>query len=187
MATLRHQMANIISVPLSLLRLTFIKLLYPKNIHFSLIERFSPNVVIDTDRKSLLSFGKRVSIHSNSRLVAIEGGHLSLGDHTSLNVGCVIVSRKQVTVGSHVSFGPHVTIYDHDHTLSKGRSVKQTPYTYGDVIIDDYTWIGANVTILAGTHIGKNCVIAAGSVVKGDVPDNTILIQKRTNTYKNVE
>jgi len=33
------------------------------------------------------------------------------------------------------------------------------------------TWIGMNATILGGTHIGKNVVIAAHSVVKGNFPD----------------
>ncbi|MDD7390137.1 MAG: DapH/DapD/GlmU-related protein [Lachnospiraceae bacterium] len=40
--------------------------------------------------------------------------------------------------------------------------------------IDDDTWIGGNVTILPGVHIGKNVVIGAGSVVTRDIPDDVI-------------
>lgn len=40
-------------------------------------------------------------------------------------------------------------------------------------------WIGANTVILRGTTIGDNCVIGAGSVLKGEYPARTILLQKR--------
>ena len=46
-------------------------------------------------------------------------------------------------------------------------------------------WIGAGVIILKGVTIGENAVVASGCVVTKDVPDNTILIQKRLSTYKN--
>ena len=45
-----------------------------------------------------------------------------------------------------------------------------------------YDWIGANTVILRGTHIGANSVIAAGCVVSGNIPANTILVQKRENS-----
>ena len=57
----------------------------------------------------------------------------------------------------------------------------------GEIEIGDNTWVGAGTIILLGTRIGRNCVIGAGSVVKGDVPDNTRLIQKRINTVKGLE
>jgi acetyltransferase-like isoleucine patch superfamily enzyme len=36
-------------------------------------------------------------------------------------------------------------------------------------------WIGAGATILQGVTIGENSVVAAGSVVSKDVPDNVIV------------
>ncbi|UHA57884.1 hypothetical protein KDJ21_013390 [Metabacillus litoralis] len=45
--------------------------------------------------------------------------------------------------------------------------------------IGENVWIGSNVVILRDTHIGDNVVIAAGSVVKGNVPSNTIYLNKR--------
>ena len=43
------------------------------------------------------------------------------------------------------------------------------------IVIGDGTWIGMNATILAGTQIGKNCVVAAHSVVKGNFPDYCVI------------
>lgn len=44
-----------------------------------------------------------------------------------------------------------------------------------DVIIEDGVWVGCNVTILKGVHIGKGSVIAAGSIVTKDVPPYSIV------------
>lgn len=187
MSTFRHQLANIVSVPLSMCGLLFMKIFYPQNIYFSGIERFSPSVVIDVDRKSKIRFGKRISIHSRGRFVSKCGGELDIGNNTSFNIGCIVVCRKKISVGKNVSFGPNVVIYDHDHIMSPVCGAKGPGFNLGDIIIEDNVWIGAGSIILSGAHIGRNCVIAAGSVVKGRIPDNTVLIQKRVNTYKEVE
>jgi len=43
-------------------------------------------------------------------------------------------------------------------------------YEVKDVVIGDYVWIGADVTIMPGVHIGEGAVIAACSCVTKDVP-----------------
>lgn len=45
---------------------------------------------------------------------------------------------------------------------------------YGKITVGEYSFIGAGSTIMPGVHIGKNCVIAAGSVVTHDVPDEMV-------------
>ena len=187
MATFRHNIANLISVPFTLIRLSLKKVFYPKSIFFSGIERFSPNVVIDTDRKSKIQFAKCVSIHSGGRITSTSGGELSIGYRTSFNVGCIVTCRYRIKIGENVSFGPNVMIYDHNHSMNTVNGVKNAEFKLADVEIGDYCWIGAGTIILPGACIGDYCVIAAGSIVTGNVPDHTVLIQKRTNTYKGVE
>ena len=184
MHTLRHNLGNVVSTLLTMVSLSVKKMIYPRNIAFGGIERFSPGVVVDTDRKSKIVFGKRVSIHSRSRISATCGGEVRIGDNTSFNVGCIVTGRGRITIGKNVSFGPNVLMYDHDHIMDYDVGAGSGEYRLGEIEIGDNTWIGAGTIILLGTHIGKNCVIAAGSVVKGDIPDNTRLIQKRVNTYK---
>lgn len=187
MATFRHNMANVISVPFTFVKLSFIKLFFPKNLFYKPIERFSPNVVVDLDRRSRIVFGNRVSFHSGCRISANSGGDLEIMDGASFNIGCMIVCRYKVRIGKGVAFGPNVVMFDHDHVMRKECGAKNSEYKYGEIVIGDNTWIGTGTVILAGTHIGRNCVIAAGSVVKGTVPDHTVLIQKRESMYKDVE
>lgn len=43
------------------------------------------------------------------------------------------------------------------------------------MIIEKDVWIGANVTILAGVHVGRGATIAAGAVVNKDIPPYSIV------------
>ena len=45
-----------------------------------------------------------------------------------------------------------------------------------NIEIGENSFIGARVSILPGTTIGKNCIIGACTVVKGNIPDNSICI-----------
>lgn len=40
----------------------------------------------------------------------------------------------------------------------------------GDTVVGNDVWIGQNVTVMPGIHIGDGAVIAADSVVTGDIP-----------------
>lgn len=46
-----------------------------------------------------------------------------------------------------------------------------------DVVVDEDVWLGANVTLLAGTHIGRGAIVGAGTVVRGNqVPPYAIIV-----------
>jgi acetyltransferase-like isoleucine patch superfamily enzyme len=100
-----------------------------------------------------------------------------IGRGTGLS-GAVIHSRSSIKIGQFVGIGANTVIYDHDfHPVnhierrndSTSSCVKTKPIT-----IEDDAWIGANVMILKGVHIGKGAVIGAGSVVTKDIPAFTV-------------
>lgn len=45
-----------------------------------------------------------------------------------------------------------------------------------DVVVEEDVWIGTNVTLLAGTHLGRGCVVGGGAVVRGKVPPYAVVI-----------
>lgn len=47
---------------------------------------------------------------------------------------------------------------------------------YNSVSIGENSFIGAGVIILPGTTIGKLCIIGAGAVVKGNIPDYSVVV-----------
>jgi acetyltransferase-like isoleucine patch superfamily enzyme len=80
-----------------------------------------------------------------------------------------------VKIGKWCAIGHNVTILavTHDTGISTGPE-QLRPSRKGDVIIDDGVWIGSNVIITPGVHIGKMCVIGGNSVVTKDLPPYTI-------------
>lgn len=110
------------------------------------------------------------------------GCHTYIGDDTVINLNCTFLDAADICIGSRVLIGPDVKIYTTYHpTDSAERFAPSADGNYfktmaAPVRIDDDTWIGGNVTILPGVHIGRNVVIGAGSVVTKDIPDNTIAV-----------
>ncbi len=52
------------------------------------------------------------------------------------------------------------------------------------IIIGNHSFVGARASLLPGTHIGNNCIVGAGAVVRGYVPDNTIVMGNPAVIYK---
>lgn len=50
-----------------------------------------------------------------------------------------------------------------------------SPIVSAPVVVEEKVWIAANATILKGVRIGKDAVVAAGSVVTKDVPPYAIV------------
>lgn len=70
--------------------------------------------------------------------------------------------------------GPRVSFYTAGHPTD--AEVRKTDLEFGlPIHIESNVWIGGNAVILPGITIGRNSIIAAGSVVTKDVPGNTIV------------
>ena len=78
---------------------------------------------------------------------------------------------------------PKVSLLSEGHPVDK--NLRQT-LTAGKIHIKRNAWIGAGATILQGVTIGENSIVAAGSVVTMDVPDNTIVGGIPAKVIKNI-
>ncbi len=102
------------------------------------------------------------------------GARLKLGRNCGLS-GTVITAAVSVTLGDNVLCGANCTVVDTDfHHLDPTRRLDPCDIPAAPVVIEDNVWIGMGATILKGVRIGKNSVIAAGSVVVRDVPPGVI-------------
>ena len=183
---MKHAFNNIISVIYSFIKFCFIKIFHWKGFKYSLIERFSPNTdIYFLGENAKIVLGSKVRAHTLCRLRVVGKGQIYIGDNTTMNYGCMITSRNKIQIGQEVEFGPNVLLYDHDHDYKCKGGLKAGKYTDGEITIGDNSWIGANVVILKNTKLGKNCVVAAGSVIGNcEYPDNTVIYQKRETLTK---
>jgi len=113
----------------------------------------------------------------NTRLASTAGGNLIIGNHCYFNRNCTVNSRKQISIGGGSTFGPNVCIFDHDHGFGKNGQTGE--FKLGTIEIGENCWIGAGTVILRDTCIGNNCVIGAGCIVKGIIPDNSLVLMDR--------
>lgn len=162
----------------SLIKFCFIKLFHIKNFGFTVWNMVSPFTEIEIGKKARLSLGKMIRMRSGSKIRVRNGAEIKIGDNTSLNHGCMVISHEKIIIGKNVQFGPNVLIYDHDHDFRAKNGLKELKYKTSPVEIGDNVWIGTNTVILRGTRIGNNCVVGAGSVLKGYYDKDTIIIQQ---------
>jgi acetyltransferase-like isoleucine patch superfamily enzyme len=84
-----------------------------------------------------------------------------------------------IKIGQHVTISRDVLILNHDFSISQGLqavSIKNNGYFLKKVTIGNNCFIGAKTILLPGTYIGDNTIIGAGSVVKGSIPENSVVI-----------
>lgn len=91
--------------------------------------------------------------------------HLTLGHDVYLNQQVFIEAMAPVSIGDGCALGMQVMILTSHHPIgADGRwgGTEGRPVTIGD-----HVWVGARATILPGTTIESDVVIAAGAVVTG--------------------
>jgi len=157
------------------------KIQYGKRFQISLVQSLDKHFTLRISNKASVSIGKELVSRSNVTL-RVEEGTLTIGDKCFLNNNVSMTCMEQITVGNGCQIANNVVIVDHDHDYKNSLS----QFTKERVTIGNHVWIGANSVILKGTTIGNYCVIAAGSIVKGVVPDNTLYYQTRETVCKKI-
>ncbi len=123
--------------------------------------------------------GDNVKVSEDTVISVLNGGLLEIGDNVGIGRDCDIVCHNKISIGNGTLLAPRVMIFDHDHVFDKETGIHRKEFNTAEVAIGENSWIGANVVILRGTKIGNNCVVGAGSIVKGQFPDCSVIVQKR--------
>lgn len=119
------------------------------------------------------------------------------GDHRRVhaNSGCSLnntlfnTMSGDIYLEEYVFFGHNVCLLTGTHDVTKiGRGrIDSCPPDGRDIIIRKGAWLASNVTVLGPCEIGENTVIAAGSLVIGDVPANCIYAGSPAKFIKKIE
>ena len=79
-----------------------------------------------------------------------------------------------ITIGDRVTITSGVQFYTHDGGVWVFRKEHRDIDVFAPIRVGNNVFIGAYSILLPGTVIGSNCVIGAGSVVVGTIPDNCV-------------
>ncbi len=132
----------------------------------------------DSVRGSRIVLAARAVIDSFVKIKPAGGsGDLLIGERSVINSGCVLYTGNGIRIGADVAIAANCTFAPVNHAY-KARDVRISQQGFlpskGGIVIEDDVWIGANCVLLDGAVLRRGCVIAAGSVVRGEVPAYTI-------------
>lgn len=132
-----------------------------------------------------IDIGKGVCINNHgidsikgTQIFVSKGATLKMDDFSGITATSINCTTG-IFLGKHVKIGAGSLLFDSDFHSTDWRDrindgkdssvIKQAPIT-----IDDHVFVGARSIICKGVRIGEHTVIAAGSVVVGDIPANCL-------------
>jgi serine acetyltransferase len=117
-----------------------------------------------------------VGMWPGEALAAPDGWIVRIGDRVNVGRRCAIVARRRIEIGDDVTFASDVYVTDHNHRYDDPDTPVARQWVDAEpVSIGAGSWLGARAVVLPGTTIGRNVVVAAGAVVRGDVPDHSVV------------
>ena len=140
--------------------------------------------------------GKGACIRRRTRLDVVPWNQFELGafstieDFSAINngVGSVIIGERTkiglsntiigpVTIGNDIRLAQNITLSGLNHNYEDiNIPIHKQGVSTAPIHIDDNTWIGANVVVLAGVTVGKHSIVAAGSVVTKNIPPYSVAV-----------
>ena len=124
-------------------------------------------------RGSKIILGAYCQIYDFVVIKAVGGdGDIVMGEHCYINAHSTLYSGNGIQMGNYVLIAPGCALVPTNHSyLSRALPIRHQGFlpSKGGIVIEDDVWIGANCTILDGTRIKHGAIIAAGSVVQGEI------------------
>lgn len=125
-----------------------------ERIRIEILKRSSDKKKVDYLRKQGMKVGELC--HFNSMSFSTEPYLIELGDKVTISAGCDLVT--------------------HDGAIRVFRGELTNADIFGKIVIGNNVFIGINSTILPNTSIGDNCIVGAGSIVRGKFPPDSVII-----------
>lgn len=128
----------------------------------------------------------------NPDTIVFNKKNLFLYENTSIPGGAMILNPRSKFIMKRGSFssynlcvcpGNHMALigkWKHDVTDTMKDELDNEHKYDRDIIVEEDVWMGINVTLLNGAHIGRGAIIGAGCVVSGNIPPYAIVVG---NTY----
>lgn len=135
-----------------------------------------PQAIVETEH-----IGEKTRVWAFAHILpgAVLGSNCNVNDHTFIENDVIIGDNVTVKSGvyiwdglrvqDNVFIGPNVTFTNDMRPRSK-----QYPTSFLSTILEEWSSIGANATIIAGNTIGKYAMIGAGALVTKNIPNNTL-------------
>lgn len=97
--------------------------------------------------------------------------YVGINSNAGTRSGCYLQGNGGIFIGNYVHFASNIGIISANHDM-----YYHMQHVNKEVWIDDYCWIGMNVVIMPGVHLGPRTVVGAGSIVTKSFPNGYCVI-----------
>ena len=165
----------------------WVRVMYP---FASIGRKVSFHYTSDLRNTGLIELGDFVAIHKDVWLHAHQPNTeddraslnpiITIGDRSSIARRCHISSKNRIIIENDVMFAAGVLVQDNGHNFSQvGVPIRDQGVIEGGTIrIGQGSWIGQNAAIICDRgelSLGRNCVVAANSVVTRSAGDYSVI------------
>lgn len=100
--------------------------------------------------------------------------YLRIGDNCYLGDCLYLDLANKIVLENNVVISGKVSLLTHSDCNRSTILAHQFPRKCDPIIIKEGAWIGFGAILLSGVTIGKNAVVAASSLVRTDISENTV-------------
>ncbi len=151
------------------------------NISFGKNVTIDSNCQIDGFSHQKIQLGDCIKIGSYSTLSSTShlskfGKGLKIGNNSAIGQFTEFGAAGGIEIGNDVIMGSYISFHSENHNFSDNtKLIREQGVISKGIKIGNNVWVGAKVTFLDGCIVGNNSVVAAGAVVNGTYPDNSII------------
>lgn len=102
-----------------------------------------------------------------------EGAHpeVTLGSRVYFGRNVFLGAYQPVTIGHDTMIGAYTYFASGNHRFDRrDLPMNRQGYSGAPIVVEADVWIGTHVVLLAGAHVERGAIVAAGSVVNGRIP-----------------
>ncbi|HED13181.1 MAG TPA: acyltransferase [Gammaproteobacteria bacterium] len=122
------------------------------------------------------NIGKKCRIYTPLILHNTHRNNLFIGNQTHIGRNVLLDLHRKIIIEDRVTISMNTCLITHFDTGESPLKKLGFEAKEGGIMIGDGSYLGANVTVLHGVRIGKNCLIGANSLVNRDIPDNSLVM-----------
>lgn len=140
--------------------------------------------IIDSSRERAMwensgnvDFQSRARLDTGTRIVCQKGAKLCFGENVRINGRTSIICYKKIVLGDECLLSWDNLLMDTDfHKIYDMNTDNNVPINDDrEIELDSHVWVGCRCTILKGSYVPKNSVIAAGSIITSKLNSSNCL------------
>lgn len=139
---------------------------------YTILDGYASEKIILGDNAKIGSYSKILSTSHFSKL----GKGLKMGNNSAIGDYTHFGAPGGIEIGDDVIMGSYISFHSENHNFQDtSKLIREQGVNSKGIKLGNNIWVGAKVTFIDGCQVGDNSVVAAGAVVNGIYPNNSVI------------